>query len=277
MAAMRQDEGARVSEVAGRFWVETFRGFYQPIHQIAEHRFDEVRRPTLACWGYRSVLSADDAVRASGAYPVHLDPDFRSWTPKRFADYRRRDLRRCERMVEIRATSDPEPFLAHGWDAYSEAQDRIGMAKSSREHYLREIPKHVADGRRLFVAGFMEGQLVGYMESYLVDGVFYGRDLFVRNEAMNTGIATGLYHRTFEIGAASGAADRMCLGPELRERDGLAFFKKSMGVGVVRLPTRVEIPGAIRAFMRRARPAAYYRITGDEIAPAPADAGERSS
>ena len=149
---------------------------------------------------------------------------------------------------------------------YASTQDRIGLHKTSRDRYLRDIAGHVADERRLFVAGFLEGRLVGYMESYVVDRVLYGRDLYVRNEAVTTGIATGLYHRTFEIAAAAGVADRLCLGPEHRERTGLAFFKKTMGVGVVHLPTRVVIPGPVRGVMRRLRPAAFYRITGQEVA-----------
>jgi len=275
LAELRLDEGARVVEVAGRFWAETFPGFFQPIHQLAEHRADRVVRPTWRCWGYRSVLVAEDRRRANGAYPVHLDPDFRNWTVARFADHRRRDLRRCQRLVRIAVTSDPEPFLADGWSAYAETQRRIGLRAVSRQRYLAEIARRVPDPRRLFVAGFVGGRLAGYLESYIVDGVLYGRDLFVRDDAVATGIATGLYHRTFEIGAASGLADRLCLGPEHSERPGLAFFKASMGVGVVRLPIRVVIPGPVRAAMRALRPAAYHRITGgapDRPPAGPADA-----
>ena len=264
-AEMRIEEGARVVERHGRYWVETFRGFYQPVHQLAEHPLADVRRPTARCWGYRSVLPSEDAHLANGAYPVHLLDNLPGFTVDAFEESRRRDLRRCRSQVEIIRARDPEIFLRNGWDVYASTKERVHTgAAVTRSEYVAEIERRAVDPRRLLVAGLIDGRLAGYLESYAVDGILYGRDLYVATEAMKTGIATGLYLDTFEIGVRSGLAQRLCLGPELRERPGLAFFKKTMGVGVVRLPIRVDIPAPIRTVMRRLRPAAFYRITGQE-------------
>ncbi len=264
LAELRLAEGARVVERGGRFWVQTFPGFYQPIHQLAEHRAAHVRRPVRACWGYRSALVTEDHSLANGAYPVHLLEDFRAWSPASLGVNRRYDLRRCHAKVELVVAHDPEPFLADGWEVYASTQERVHLGTEARSAYLRDIAARVPDPRRLFVAGFIDGRLSGYMESYLVDGVFYGRDLYVRTEVSKTGIGTGLYLASMEIALATGRADRLCFGPEISDRPGLARFKRTLGVGIVHVPTRVVIPGPIRLAMRRLRPAAYYRITGGD-------------
>ena len=88
-----------------------------------------------------------------------------------------------------------------------------------------------------------------------MDGVFYGRDLIVSDaRSMKPGSPRACTREALQVGVASGLVDRLCLGPELRERPGLAFFKKTMGVGVVQVPTLVVIPAAIRMVMRRVSP-----------------------
>ena len=265
MAEMRADEGARIVERGGRFWGETFRGFYQPVHQLAEHPFADVRRPSARCWGYRSVLVSGDRCLANGAYPVHLLDNLEAFTVDAFEESRRRDLRRCRSQVEIIRARDPEVFLENGWHVYTSAKERVPTGgRAEQAEYLADIERRVVDPRRILVAGLIDGRLAGYLESYAVDGILYGRDLYVATEAMRTGIATGLYLETIEIGVRSGLVRRLCLGPELRERPGLAFFKKTMGIGVAQLPIRVVIPRPIRTVMRRLSPAAFYRITGQE-------------
>lgn len=263
MATLRAGEGARVAERHGRFWVETFRGFYQPIHQLGRHRFTDVTRPTPICWGYRSALLDEDRHLANGALPVHLMTNLAGFTVHIFEESRLRDLRKCRSQVEIVRVRDPEIFLQNGWQVYLSSKQRVPKGGTLGQHeYLRDIAGRSQDPRRLIVAGLISGKLAGYLESYAVDGILYGRELYVATEAMRTGIATGLYLETFEIGARSQSVHSLCLGPVLRERPGLAWFKKTLGVPVVHVPARVEIPAPIRAVMKLRQPAVYYRITG---------------
>jgi hypothetical protein len=263
VADLRAAEGERVVERGGRYWIQTFPGFYHPIHHLAEHRAHE-KRPALACWGYLAALVPEDRHLANGTYPAHLMEDLSGWAPSRMEESRRRDLRRCLAQVELVVAPDPEPFLSDGWDVYSSARERIRQDAKERDAYLRDIACRVQDPRRVFVAGFIDGRLAGYLESYLVDRIYYGHELMVRTEVTKSGIATGLYSAMLEIARATGRADRVCLGPEITDRPGLAFFKKTLGFPVVRVPTRVVIPGPIRMAVRRLRPATYYRLTGDD-------------
>ena len=263
LASMRAEEGATVIERNGRFWGETFTGFFQPIHQLARLRAADVRRPTWRCWGYRAALVHDDMDGANGSIPVHLMRDLARFTERVFDESRRRDLRRCRREVEIRRLQDPEPFLKAGWNVYRSAKQRVPYGGLLSEvEYRAQMERRASDPRRLFIAGFVDGNLAGYLESYAVDGILYGRDLFVASDMMRTGIATGLYLETIEIGARAGTIEAICLGPVLLERPGLGWFKEGMGFPVVDVPAQIAIPAPIGAFIKLRRPAVHYRLTG---------------
>jgi hypothetical protein len=262
-AAMRIEEGATVVERNGRFWGETASGFYQPIHQIATFRESEVHRPTWRCWGYRAALSPEDVHRANGSIPVSLMSDVRGFTEATFDRNRTRDLRRCRREVEIRRVFDPDIFIRDGWPVHTSAQHRVHPAGVMIEsEYRTMMVKRAPDPRRLIVAGFVDGKLAGYLESYAVDGILYGRDLFVTTESMGTGIGTGLYLETIQFGVRTSAINQICLGPVLLNRPGLTLFKRGLGFPTVEVPAHIAIPPPIGAFIRWRLPAVHYRLTG---------------
>jgi hypothetical protein len=264
LASLRAEEGARVVERHGRFWTQTFPGFFQPVHQLAEHRLTDVRRPVVRCWGYRSALVAEDAAQANGSLPVHLLADLPRFTEAAFDESRRRDLRKCRRQVEVVRMRDPDLFLRDGWSVYDSANRRVPLGPTMSEpEFRREMGQRVGDPRRVFVAGLIDGKLAGYLESYAVDGIFYGHELYVTTEALPTGIGTGLYLETMQIGVRAGTVHALCLGPVLRERPGVTKFKLGLGVPEALVPARVQIPRPIRAVIKTYRPAVYYRLTGD--------------
>ena len=262
-ADMRVEEGARVVERNGRFWGQTFPGFYQPIHQIATFHASEIKRPTWRCWGYRAALALEDAGSANGSIPVSLMRHVRDFTEATFDRNRTRDLRRCRREVEIRRVIDPDIFSREGWPVYRSAKQRVdpdgAMAESD---YRAMMTRRAPDPRRLIVAGFRDGKLAGYLESYAVDGILYGRDLYVATEHMATGIGTGLYLETIQFGVRTPAIDQICLGPILLDRPGLTAFKGTLGFSTVAVPACIAIPPPIGVFIRWQRPAVHYRLTG---------------
>ena len=262
-AAMRVEEGARVVERNGRFWNETFPGFYQPIHQIATLRMSEIHRPTWRCWGFRAALTREDVHAANGSIPVSLMSDVRGFTERVLGRNRTRDLRRCRREVEIRRVFDPEIFIREGWPVHLSAKQRVDPGGVMLEsEYRTMMAKRAPDPRRHIVAGFVDGKLAGYLESYAVDGILYGRDLFVTTEQMRTGIGTGLYLEMIESGVRTSAINQICIGPVHMERPGLIAFKRTLGFSTVDVPAHIAIPAPIGAFMRWRRPAVHYRITG---------------
>lgn len=269
-AAMRVEEGARVVERNGRFWGETFSGFYQPIHQIATLRRSEIHRPTWRCWGYRAALAPEDAQTANGSIPVSLMTDVRGFTEGAFDRNRTRDLRRCRREVEIRRVFDLDIFIRDGWPVYLSARNRVASEGSrvatggtmDESEYRTAMAKRASDPRRLIVAGFVDGKLAGYIESYAVDGILYGRDLYVGTESMGTGIGTGLYLETILFGVRTNAVNQICLGPVLLNRPGITAFKRTLGFSTVAVPAHIAIPAPVGAFIRWRRPVVHYRLTG---------------
>jgi hypothetical protein len=262
-ASMREEEGARVVERDGRYWEMPFPGFYQPIHWLARFRADAVRRPAWSCWGYRAALTEEDAHLANGSVPLHLLTHIDQFTERGLNESRRRDLRKCRRQVEFRRLRDPSLLLEQGWGVFRSAQLRVPHGRPlTRDEYQLRIEHRVPDPRRVFVAGLVDGRLAGYMEAYAVDGALYTHELFVATEHVRTGIGTGLYVETMEIGARAGTIREICNGIHAPERPGIKAFKDTLGSTVVQVPARIAMPVPIGAYVKARRPLTYYRLTG---------------
>ena len=259
---MIEEEGVRVIEHDGRYWVVS-RGFCQPIHWLARFRAAELRRPARTCWGYRAALVEEDAHFANGAIPLHLLTDAHQFTEGGMVEFRRRDLRKSRREVEFRRLRDPSLLLEQGWGVFSSAQLRVPFGRPlTREGYQRKVERRASDPRRVFVAGLIDGKLAGYAEAYAVEGVLYTHELFVATEFVQTGIATGLYVETMQVGRRAGTIREICNGIDLPERPGIRAFKNSLGSVLVQVPARVSIPAPLGAYVEARRPLAYYRLTG---------------
>jgi hypothetical protein len=263
LAALRAEDGARVVRRDGRYWYQIFPGFYQPIHLLARMKAAEVGRPTRLCWGYRAALRDEDALLANGSVPVHLLTEVEHFTEGVLNRNRRRDLRRCRQEVELRRVRDPSLLVEEGYRVFMSAMGRVAYWQPlTRVEYRRRAERRAADERRLIIAGLADGRLGGYLESYAVDGVLYTHELIVATEALRTGISTGLYVETFEIGARAGTVHTVCVGLHTPEHPDLCTFKAGLGFRVVHVPARAAIPAPIAAFIKHRRPAAYYRLTG---------------
>jgi hypothetical protein len=264
LAALRREDGMRVVTSVGRHWEEISRGFYQPVHLLARFRREEVRRPTLACWGYRAALTDEDAGSANATIPVHLLSDVGHFTEAGLGGSRTRDLKKCRRDVEIRRERDPALLVDQGYAVFMSQQRRTDFYSrpATEAEFKVRMDQQVSDVRRVFVVGVVDGKLGGYIQSFAVDGVLYAQELYVASEAMRTGIGTGLYVETIAIAARSGVIEEVCFGLHTPDAPGISAFKTSMGLKVVQVPARCSIPAPLDAFIRRRRPAAHYRLTG---------------
>ena len=263
LASLRAEEGATVVQRNGRFWSAISPGFYQPIHLLARLRAAEIGRPARSCWGYRAALTDEDAHLANGSIPVHLLPDVARFTEGGLNRNRRRDLRTCRQEVELIRLGDPSLLFEQGHDVYMSAVRRVAYWPPLTEtEYRRRIRWRSGDRRRLIVAGLIDGRLVGYLESYAVDGVLYTHGLFVATEALPFGIGTGLYVETIKIAARDGRVLQVCVGLHTPEKPDLCAFKAGLGFRVAHVPARTAIPAPIGAYIRARRPAVYYRLTG---------------
>jgi hypothetical protein len=270
-ASMREGGGATVIERDGRYWETPFAGFYQPIHllarfraaALARFRAAAVWRPSRLCWGFRAALTDEDAHLANGSVPVHLLVHVEQFTEAGLNESRRRDLRKCDRQVELRRLRDPSLLLEQGYGVFRSAQLRVPYGRPvTQEEYLRRIEQRVLDQRRAFVAGLVDGRLAGYMDCYAVDGVLYLHELFVRTEYVHTGIATGLYVELIKIGARAGTIHDVHCGTHRPELPGITAFKVSLGATIVQVPARVAIPTPIDAYIKARRSLTYYHLRG---------------
>lgn len=274
LAAMRAQEGDTVVLHDGRHWRATFPGFYQPIHLAARLRAAEIRRPAILCWGYRAALLEEDAHLANGSLPLYLMADIGHFTAAALNRNRRGDLRRAQRQVEFRRLGEPSLLLEQGHAVFMSAVRRLGYWRSQTEvEYRRRIERRAGHGRRLIIAGLVDGRLGGYMDSYAVNGVLYPEEIFVDTDALRTGIGTGLYVETIETARRAGTIREVCNGLHTPEDPDLCRFKEGLGFRLCHVPARTVIPTPIRAYIKARRPATHYRLTGlDPAASVNADA-----
>jgi len=150
LAALRREDGIRVQTSVGRQWGEIFRGFYQPIHLLARLRRAEIRRPTLACWGYRAALTDEDAGSANASMPVHLLSDVGHFTEAALDRNRTRDLRKCRQEVEIRRERDPALLVDQGYAVFMSAQRRTDFYSrpATEAEFRLRMEQQVSEARR---------------------------------------------------------------------------------------------------------------------------------
>jgi hypothetical protein len=264
LAAMRAREGDAVVLRQGTHWRSSYPGFYQPIHLLTRMRAAEVKQPARLCWGFRVALSEEDAHLANASVPVHLLTDAQRYDEARLSRNRRGDLRRCRRRVEFRRLENPALLLEQGHGVFMSSVRRLGHWQPLTEReYRNRVTRRAGHGRRLFIAGLIDGRLRGYLDSYAVDGVLHLDEIFIATDALRTGIGTGLYVETIETGARELAIRDVCNGLHRPEDPNLCRFKEGLGFRVVHVPARAVIPPPIRAYLRARRPATYYRLTGD--------------
>jgi GNAT superfamily N-acetyltransferase len=166
--------------------------------------------------------------------------------------------------VELRRLTDPGLLLTQGHAVFMSALHRLGHWRALSElEYRQRVSRRAAHGRRLVVAGLVDGRLRGYLDCYAVDGVLHTEEIFVASDALRTGIGTGLYVEAMRTAARSGHLIAVCNGLHRPEDANLCRFKEGLGFRVVKLPARSVIPPPIRAFLRARRPATYYRLTGE--------------
>ena len=270
LAAMRAQEGIAVVPRDGCHWRPAYPGFYQPIHLLARLRAAEVRQPARLCWGFRAALRDEDASEANGSVPLHLLTGVQSFDEGRLSRNRRGDLRRCRRQVELRRLRSPALLLEQGYPVFMSAVRRLRHRRPlTLLEYRERTLRRASHGRRLFIAGLIDGALRGYLDCYAIGDVLYTDEIFVATDALRTGIGTGLYVEALLASARDAAMRTVCNGLHRPEDPDLCRFKAGLGFQVVHVPARTVIPAPIRALLRARRPAAYYRLTGDGTALTP--------
>ena len=264
LASMRAAEGEKVVLHEGRFWHSTHPGFFEPVHLLARLNAREATRPTSISWGYRTSMTDGAVSVVNGTMPVYLLENVSEFPGHSLSRNRRQDLRKCERYVEFRVLDGPSLLLEQGHAIFMSSVERLGYWKPvSEAEYRRRVERRFAHGRRQVVAGFVDGRLVGYMDSFAVAGILYPDEVYMATDALRTGLGTGLYVETIKAAMRSGEIREVCNGLHTPENATLCRFKGSLGFRVVQVPARSKIASPVLAFIRHRRPEILYRLTGE--------------
>ncbi len=264
LAAQRARNGEKVRLVHGRYWRETLRGFFEPIHWLARLAPDEATRPALG-WGFRAVLDEKHAATATASLPLHLIGDLSTYEEATLPGDARRAIRRLARQgVRIVHVTDPRILRDQGYDILLDWRQRVGRPGSarSRDDYLAEFDKRVSDPGWLTLAAIEGDRLLGYQTAFAVDDVAYLHEIKVATTALSRGLTAVLDFETMRVLKGTDSVRRATIGLHEPEKPSLTAYKVRHGFPVVQVPARVWMLKPAELLLRWRSPMAYYRLTG---------------
>jgi hypothetical protein len=265
LAERRRNEGVRVIQHGEHYWEQTGApGFFQPVHLLARLTPEEATRPTPLSWGYRAALTPESSASANGKVPVVRLPDLERYGLDSLSSNRRNKLRKCQRLVRIVQLTGPALLLEQGYETVIDALSRTQHKKPpSRERYAADVRKYFQADHWCVLAGLVDGKLGGYLDGYVVDGVAYGFNAYYATWALPTNISTGLVFEFAQICRRLGNVQTLVGGLDSREAPQLGRFKDDMGFAADPIPIKWDMNLLARIVIRRHRPHAYYRLTGE--------------
>jgi hypothetical protein len=262
LATWRLARGERVVERAGRYWRMSRPGFWEPVHWLARLRADEARRPG-PCLGFRAVLAPEFEEAATGALPAHVLAPVAEWGPHLLSRNRRQRLHKATRLVDLVELRSPALLEEQGHEVLmsSLARTRAGRAPS-REAYARSLARDGLGGPLTFLAGLVEGRLVGYLGGWAVAGTAYFQRLHIHTDALATQVGSALVFAFVEACQRGGDVREVVNGLHAPENERLCAYKEGIGFPVRRYPARAWLLPGVLSLLRRSRPQAAYRLTG---------------
>ena len=263
LAGWRREEGHRTVLHGQRYWTEIARGFYQPIHWLAQLLPEQAHPPGQLWWGFRAALFPGGAACTNGTIPIHVLSDIENYGPHSLSSKRRSQLRRCRRVATIVELMDPQLLREQGHKVVQSARHRTRYAKPpSHDAYIASLATYIQPGRRLVLAGMVDGTLGGYLAGFAVDGTAYIDEVHLATEFLSSDLGTGLVVDFVQICQRSGGIGKVVYGLHARENESLCAFKQKMLFRVQHIPARVRINPVIGTLLRWRYPHKYYRLTG---------------
>ncbi|MHC0062273.1 hypothetical protein ACWATR_05000 [Nostoc sp. UIC 10890] len=256
-------QGTHVIRHRDRYWKETSRGFYQPLHWLARLSAEEANSPTPLSWGFQTTLSEVDATSANASMPIHWLPNLQNYDLQSLTSNRRNHLRRCYKRVKIVQLNELTLLQEQGYEVFFSALKRTAYRQiPSKKDYLTRLANYVAPERRLILAGLNGTDLCGYVTGYAVNGIAYIDEVVIATEALSTNIGTGLLFEFAQVCRRSGLIRELVNGLHSREDEKLCIFKEGMGFQVKHIPAKVQINPIIEQFIHWRYPHKYYRLVG---------------
>lgn len=258
-------EPGRIVSHRGRYWRETVRGLFEPIHPLARLSAAEATRPTPLCWGYHATLDESSLAAANGTKPLHMLADLAGFGPHLLSSNRRYHLRRSQREVTFVEVLGMGLLEREGYEVFLSAQSRTNnpyRTISSRDAFLEEMAWFASRPSAVILAGLVDGRLGGWIAGFAVDGTAYLEIVDLATEALATHISTGLHFAFVEACQRSPGIREIVHSPHIPEDQALVVFKEGIGFPVVQVPSKVWLAPIADTLIRRKRPYLYYRLTG---------------
>lgn len=249
----------------GRYWLETYPGFYSTIHPMAKMCAHEATRPGAFCWGFRTSLCDGDAEKANGSIPLHLMTNIDSYTWQTRSPRCRNKIRNLRKQVHIVELHKPDLLLDEGYNVLCSAHARNRYGKvPRRSDYQKNIEKYYDSRAGLVIGGLVDGKLGGYLTSYAVGKTAYVDELLLDTQYLRTNISLGLFFDWMQICRRSEPIREVVHGLHAREAAGLCRYKEELGLSVVHVPVRIWFAPLTERIVKQLRPHAYYRLTGHD-------------
>lgn len=264
-AAWLREDGRRVREHRGRWWMSLRPGFWRPVHFLARLTAVEATKPAPLCWGFQAPLREEDAASANASAPMHWVSDLDDFGEQNLSSNRRYQLRKSRRLVELVEATGPALLREQGYDVLASSLLRTEYGKTpTRDEYRARVERAVRPGREFVLAGLVEGRLGGYVTGFAIGPIAYLDDVVIATEALSTQIGIGLQFEFVEICRRSPGIQEVVHGLHAPEDEALSMYKQRIGFPVRHVPARLWlVPGAL-PLLRRAAPPVYYRWTGRE-------------
>jgi hypothetical protein len=264
-AAWQEELGQRIVEHRGRYWTESGRGFFQPVHLLARLRRNEATRPNPRCWGFRARLAAEDELHADASIPVHLLPDPQSYSLQRLSKRRRQSIRSSMRDFDVVVLASPDLLIDQGYRLAEEAHaNNPNAGLPAPEGFRRKVESYFVPGRGLALAAVQHDRLLGFSLIHAIDGVAYDHSGSVGREGLERNVRLCMFHVVASIAQRSPSIGEVMNGFHVREAESLCAFKHDQGCEVVQLPARAWFAPLVEPVLRRMRPHKHYRLAGLE-------------
>jgi hypothetical protein len=248
----------------GRYWLRHNWGFHEPVHYLACLKAEEANPPSLACWGYRTSLHPDAAALANGFMAAYVLSDVSGYSIECLPAKRRTDLRKCRKVVQMVHLTDSALLLEQGYEVAVSSATRLGLpSPADRDRYRDSIRSLGSDPKSVVLAGLVGDVLAGYLVGSAVDGTAYIDSVIIATEHLPTAVGTGLAFDFVQVCQRTPGVQRIVYGLHSIELPKLTTFKLGMQFPVVHYPCRYWIAPILRTYIRRTRPYAYYRISGE--------------
>ena len=268
LALFTMKRGKKVVQHSGRYWVETARGFFEPVHWLARVPKEQINRPSHYCWGYRSCLHKEEAAYANGSLPIHLldENDLTHYEEANLPAKRRSQLRKSRKVVQVVRIVEPEPYLEQGYDVLKSAVNRTHHGSiPAFDRYCENMQRQFAEDKSILLAALVDGQMRGYVVLSAVDDVAYIDTVLLATEFLSTDMGTALAFESVQVARRCPQIKHVVYGLHSVEDSRLGVFKEGMGFKIHLWPLKFRIPQIIRWIVGRQSPEKLYRLMGGQF------------